>query len=132
MTGAALSVILHRLFRGTVILAVHRMYGQKTRRRCFRRALKNYEIVLVFSLSKGEEAAQALKTKFTDLISKHGTLGEVEEWGKRKLAYPINYETEGYYVIAQFSSEESFPAELDRVINITDGVLRSLIVAKGE
>ena len=77
-------------------------------------------------------AAQALKTKFTDLISKHGTLGEVEEWGKRKLAYPINYETEGYYVIAQFSSEESFPAELDRVINITDGVLRSLIVAKGE
>ena len=95
-------------------------------------ALKNYEIVLVFSLSKGEEAAQALKTKFTDLISKHGTLGEVEEWGKRKLAYPINYETEGYYVIAQFSSEESFPAELDRVINITDGVLRSLIVAKGE
>ena len=92
-------------------------------------ALKNYEIVLVFSLSKGEEAAQALKTKFTDLISKHGTLGEVEEWGKRKLAYPINYETEGYYVIAQFSS---FPAELDRVINITDGVLRSLIVAKGE
>ena len=93
-------------------------------------ALKNYEIVLVFSLSKGEEAAQA--PKFTDLISKHGTLGEVEEWGKRKLAYPINYETEGYYVIAQFSSEESFPAELDRVINITDGVLRSLIVAKGE
>ena len=119
-------------------------------------ALKNYEIVLVFSLSKGEEAAQALKTKFTDLISKHGTLVEdeeraasiekikeviarfggvvtnVDEWGKRKLAYPINYETEGYYVIAQFSSEESFPAELDRVINITDGVLRSLIVAKGE
>ena len=42
-------------------------------------ALKNYEIVLVFSLSKGEEAAQALKTKFTDLISKHGTLGEVED-----------------------------------------------------
>ena len=72
------------------------------------------------------------RTKFTDLISKHGTLGEVEEWGKRKLAYPINYETEGYYVIAQFSSEEAFPAELDRVINITDGVLRSLIVAKGE
>ena len=80
-------------------------------------ALKNYEIVLVFSLSKGEEAAQ-------DVV--------VEEWGNRKLAYPINYETEGYYVIAQFSSEESFPAELDRVINITDGVLRSLIVAKGE
>ena len=95
-------------------------------------ALKDYEIVMVFSLSKGEEAVNALKTKFTDLISKNGTLGEVEEWGKKKLAYAINYETDGYYVLINFSSEETFPAELDRVINITDGVLRSLIVAKGE
>ena len=95
-------------------------------------ALKNYEIVMVYSLSKGEEAVEALKKKFTDLISKNGTLGEVEEWGKKKLAYPINYETDGYYVLINFSSEEKFPAELDRVINITDGVLRSLIVAKGE
>ena len=95
-------------------------------------ALRNYEIVMVFSLSKGDEAVEKLKTKFFDLISKNGTLGEVDEWGKRKLAYPINYEAEGYYVIAQFQSDESFPAELDRVINITDGVLRSLIVAKGE
>ena len=95
-------------------------------------ALKDYEIVMVFSLSKGEEAVNALKTKFTDLISKNGTLGEVEEWGKKKLAYAINYETDGYYVLINFSSEESFPAELYRVINITDGVLRSLIVAKGE
>ena len=95
-------------------------------------ALKNYEIVMVFSLSKGEEAVEALKTKFTDLIYKNGTLGEVDEWGKRKLAYPINYETEGYYVLINFACEESFPAKLDRVINITDGVLRSLIVAKGE
>ena len=95
-------------------------------------ALRNYEIVMVFSLSKGEEAVEALKTKFTDLIAKNGTLGEIDEWGKRKLAYPINYETEGYYVLVNFSSDENFPAELDRVINITDGVLRSLIVAKGE
>ncbi|MBR1762477.1 MAG: 30S ribosomal protein S6 [Eubacterium sp.] len=95
-------------------------------------ALRNYEIVMVYSLTKGEEAVEALKTKFTDLISKNGTLGEVEDWGKRKLAYPINYEAEGHYVLINFSSDESFPAELDRVINITDGVLRSLIVAKGE
>ena len=95
-------------------------------------ALKKYELVLVLSLSKGEEAVEALKAKFIDMIGKHGTLGEVEEWGKRKLAYPINYETEGFYVVAQFECEESFPAELDRVINITDGVLRSLIVTKGE
>jgi len=95
-------------------------------------ALRNYEIVMVFSLSKGDEAVEKLKTKFTDLIAKNGTLGEIEEWGKKKLAYEINYESEGYYVLINFQSEESFPAELDRVINITDGVLRSLIVAKGE
>lgn len=95
-------------------------------------ALRNYEIVMVFSLSKGDEAVEKLKEKFTDLIAKNGTLGEVEEWGKRKLAYEINYESEGYYVLINFQSEEKFPAELDRVINITDGVLRSLIVAKGE
>ena len=51
-------------------------------------ALRNYEIVMVYSLTKGDEAVESLKTKFTDLISKNGTLGEVEEWGKRKLAYP--------------------------------------------
>ena len=95
-------------------------------------SLKDYEIVMVYSLSKGEEAVASLQKKFTDLIAKNGTLGEVEEWGKKKLAYPINYETEGFYTLINFSSEESFPAELDRVINITDGVLRSLIVAKGE
>lgn len=87
---------------------------------------------MVFSLSKGEEAVESLKTKFFELIKANGTLGEVEEWGKRKLAYPINYETEGYYVVAQFESNEDFPAELDRIINITDGVLRSLIVAKSD
>ena len=95
-------------------------------------ALRNYEIVMVFSLSKGDEAVEKLKTKFTDLIAKNGTLGEIEEWGKKKLAYEINYEAEGYYVLINFQSDEKFPAELDRVINITDGVLRSLIVAKGE
>ncbi|MDE5984320.1 MAG: 30S ribosomal protein S6 [Eubacterium sp.] len=95
-------------------------------------ALRNYEIVLVFSTANGEENVERLKGKFTDLISKNGTLGEVEEWGKRRLAYPINYENEGYYMVVNFACEESFPAELDRVINITDGVLRSLIVAKGE
>ena len=95
-------------------------------------ALRNYEIVLVFSLSNGEENVERLKEKFTDLISKNGTLGEVETWGKRRLAYPINYENEGYYMVVNFACEENFPAELDHVINITDGVLRSLIVAKGE
>ena len=95
-------------------------------------ANNSYEAMMVFSVKNGEEGVPALIEKFKALIEQNGTLDSIDEWGKRKLAYPINYETEGYYVIAQFSSEESFPAELDRVINITDGVLRSLIVAKGE
>lgn len=95
-------------------------------------ALRNYEIVMVYSVAKGDEVVESLKKKFTDLISKNGTLGEVDEWGKRKLAYPINYESEGYYVVINFACDEAFPAELDRVINITDGVLRSMIVVKGE
>ena len=95
-------------------------------------ALKDYEIVMVYSLSKGEEAVASLQKKFTDLIAKNGTLGEVEEWGKKKLAYPINYETEGFYTLINFSSEESFPAELDRVLGITDGILRRLITLRAE
>lgn len=95
-------------------------------------ALKNYETIMVFSLKKGDEAVEALKTKFSEMIAKNGTLGEVEEWGKRKLAYDINYETEGYYVLFNYEAEPDFPAELDRVLKITDGVIRSIIVAKGE
>lgn len=95
-------------------------------------ALKNYETIIVFSVKNGDEAVEALKTKFTDLIAKNATMGEVEEWGKRRLAYEINYETEGYYVLFNYAAEPDFPAELDRVVKITDGVLRSLIVAKGE
>ena len=66
------------------------------------------------------------------LAEQHGSAVEVEEWGSRKLAYPINYKTEGYYVLMTFTSEPSFPKELDRVLRITDGIMRSLIVCKGE
>ena len=95
-------------------------------------ALKNYEIVMVFSLANGEEAVEVLKQKFTDLIAKHGTLGNVEEWGKRKLAYPINDELEGYYVLLHYTSGPDFPAEFDRIVKITDGVLRSLTIRREE
>ena len=89
---------------------------------------EKYEAIIVFSLKKDEEQIKALTAKFADLIKENGTLGEIEEWGKRKLAYEINYETEGYYVLYNFESKPDFPAELERVINITDGVLRSIVV----
>lgn len=90
----------------------------------------NYESMVVFSVKAGEEAVTALVAKFKELIEANATLAEVEEWGKRKLAYDINYETEGYYVLYHFESKPDFPAELNRVLNITDGVLRSIVVAK--
>ncbi|MCI7134965.1 MAG: 30S ribosomal protein S6, partial [Clostridiales bacterium] len=62
----------------------------------------------------------------------HGTLEEMEEMGKRKLAYEINYISEGYYVLVKFTSGPEFPAELDRVLGITDGVMRSLITLRAE
>ena len=93
-------------------------------------AVGNYEAMLVFSVKESEDAAKALVEKFKALVEKNGTVESVEEWGKRKLAYAINYETEGYYALFNFSSEPEFPAELSRVLNITDGVLRSLIIKK--
>ena len=95
--------------------------------------MNKYELALVVNAKIEDDARVATVEKAKEYVTKFGgNITNVEEWGKKKLAYPINYEADGYYVLINFSSEESFPAELDRVINITDGVLRSLIVAKGE
>ena len=87
-----------------------------------------YEVMVVFSLKDGEEPMKALVQKFKERIERHAEAVEVnEEWGKRKLAYPIEDETEGDYVIYTFQSTPDYPAELSRRLNITDGVLRSLV-----
>lgn len=90
----------------------------------------NYESMVVFSTKAGDEAVAELVAKFKEMIEANATLTEVDEWGKRKLAYDINYESEGYYVIYAFESKPDFPAELSRVLNITDGVLRSIVINK--
>ncbi|MCQ2416200.1 MAG: 30S ribosomal protein S6 [Oscillospiraceae bacterium] len=92
----------------------------------------NYELMLVISLAKGEEAAVSIWEKFKAMIDSDAELGNVDEWGKRKLAYPINYETEALYYVVKFTASPEFPAELDRVMNITDGVLRSMITVVEE
>ena len=90
--------------------------------------INKYETVFVLNPELSEEATKALIEKFTDLISKNGTIENVNEWGKRKLAYPIDDYTEGYYVVVNFTAVPAFPAELCRVYNITDGILRSIVV----
>ncbi len=89
-----------------------------------------YEAFLVIDNSIGEEAVKATTEKFTNLIAANGSVESVDEWGVRKFAYPINDMTEGYYVLYNFTSNPEFPAELDRVCNITDEVLRSLVISK--
>ena len=91
---------------------------------------ETYEAVAVFSSKNGEENVKALTEKFDEMIKANASNVEMNDWGKRKLAYPINYETEGNYVLWTFTSETSFPAELERVLGITDGVLRFLITIK--
>ena len=92
----------------------------------------NYEVVFIMDGRLGEEAIAATVERFKALAEQHGTAVEVEEWGKRKLAYAINYITEGYYVLISFTSAPDFPKELDRILGITDGIIRSMIVCKGE
>lgn len=93
---------------------------------------ENYEVLYIIDLDKGEEEIAATVEKFKALIEANGTITEMEEWGKRKLAYLINDKPEGYYVLVRFTSAPDFPAELDRILKITDGVMRSLITVVGK
>ncbi len=92
--------------------------------------MSNYETIIVYSLANGEEAAKTLSEKFKAMMEKNGTVDSVDEWGKRRLAYLINDEEDGYYVLYNHSCEPAFPAELERVLGITEGVLRSLVIKK--
>ena len=93
---------------------------------------EKYEVLYVLNPNLGEEETKNIVEKFKTLVEQNGTLDEMEEWGKRKLAYEINYLTEGYYVLVKFTSGPEFPAELDRILGITDGVIRSLVTLRYE
>ena len=91
--------------------------------------MQKYEAMVVISTKQEEEVIKGLVEKFTSLISENGTLVSVDEWGKKRLAYMINNETEGYYVLYTFEAKPEFPAELSRRLKITEGLLRSMIIA---
>lgn len=93
---------------------------------------EKYELMYIINPNLSEEETAAVVEKFKALVEQNGTLQEMEEMGKRKLAYEINYISEGYYVLVKFTSGPDFPAELDRVLGITDGILRSLITRRPE
>ena len=91
-----------------------------------------YEAIFVVDGSLAEEAAAELIAKFKGLIEANATIDEVQDWGKKRLAYPINDIADGYYTLVHFTSAHDFPAELERNFNITDGILRALVVKAGE
>lgn len=89
-----------------------------------------YETVIVTSAKLGEEGSAELVNKFKALITEHGTVESVDDWGKRRFAYPIQKQTEGYYTLINFESNPEFTAELDRRYQITDGILRTIIIKR--
>lgn len=93
----------------------------------------NYEVVYIIDPAQGEEAIAATVAKFQTLAEQNNAINVVVDgWGKRRLAYAIDYKTEGYYVLMSFTSGPEFPKELDRILGITEGIMRSMIVCKGE
>lgn len=94
--------------------------------------MAKYETMLVTKIGPDEEVNAALVNKFKTLIEAHGTIDSVDDWGKRRLAYPIEDETEGQYTVIKFTSGTEFPSELERIYGITEGVLRSIVIAEPE
>jgi len=91
---------------------------------------EKYEAMYIINPTLGEEESSAIVEKFKTLVEQNGTLDELEEMGKRKLAYEINDFSEGIYVLVKFTSAPEFPAEFSRVLGITDGILRSLVTLR--
>ena len=95
-------------------------------------ANRKYETILITKPNLTEEEHTALVEKFTNLINKNGAVESVDDWGVKKLAYPIDFINEGHYVLINFAAPAAFPAELERIYGITDGILRSIVVSKEE
>ena len=91
---------------------------------------EKYECMYIINPNLDDEARAAVVEKFKTLVEQNGTLDEMVEMGKQKLAYEINFIGEGYYMLLKFTSTPELPAELDRVLGITDGVMRSLVTLR--
>ena len=92
--------------------------------------INKYETIIVVDNSKGEEETAAAIDKFKSLIEKNGEIESVDDWGTRRLAYPINDLTEGYYVLIDFSAKPTFIHELERRYRISSEILRTIVVKK--
>ena len=95
--------------------------------------MNKYEVVYIIDPAVEDEARKALINRFNDLIAENGgTVDKVEEWGKKRLAYAIDYKTEGYYVLVNFQAEAELPKELERNLQISDSVIRYQVIRQIE
>lgn len=94
--------------------------------------MRKYEAMLIFVPNIEEEKRNSLLDRFKEIIESDGTITDIDEWGNRKLAYEINDYTDGYYVVLNFESTAEIVDELDRIIKITDSVMRYMIIKEDE
>ena len=92
------------------------------------KVINSYEGMFIVSLANGEDAAKATVSKFTDLVAANAEVVKIDDWGTRRFAYPIQDMNEGYYTVVTFKSEGNFPAELQRLMNIDETVLRAMVL----
>lgn len=93
--------------------------------------MNKYEVLYVVTPELEEEAYRAVLDKFAGIISANGGVVEnCDEWGKKKLAYPIDYKTEGYYVLVNFEAAPEFPKELERNFKIDENIMRYMVVRR--
>ncbi len=92
--------------------------------------MNKYESIIIINPSLSEQENKEIITKFTDLINTDGKVENVDEMGLRKLAYEIQKNTEGYYVVYTFEANPQLIAELERVYRITDGIMKFITVRK--
>ncbi len=92
----------------------------------------NYEVMLILDPALEDDKKDATVETVKGIIAAEGEVGNADTWGMRKLAYPIQKKSEGYYVVIEFKAEPTLPKELDRRLRISDNVIRHMIVNKDE
>ena len=92
--------------------------------------INKYETIFIVDATLADEQITGVVDKFKSLIAELAEIESIDEWGKRRLAYPINDINEGYYVLVNFNAKPEVPLELERVFNITDGILRNIVIKK--
>lgn len=93
--------------------------------------MTKYEMLYILDASLADEAKEAIVKKFEDLVVNNGgNVESIDRWGIKKLQYPINYKSEGYYVLMTFEAEKTLVVEIKRIAGITDGIIRRLITKR--